>query len=310
MIPACFRLLSFIFLLAASLYAPAQQLLYLNPGKPTAGYYLSYQPEGEIKGLLLLLPGFGETPEAAAAETSIPATAVQQGLICILSGLPEGRSTFYIDSSSQAHLDRLIEALYDTYTLKGKKFYLGGFSLGGTGAVKYAERAVKNKKLKQPHAVFAIDPPLDFERFYHSQEKAIVANFHAGAVQEANYFLNRIKQEFGASPAENLSSYYQLSPFSFSDPSKSAVKNLAHQPILLISEPAPLWQKQERGRDYSDLNAYDCDLFIQQLQQVGNKDARLLFTKNKGFRKQQNLRHPHAWSIADAEETVRWLLSY
>lgn len=308
--PGCYHLLPLLFLLTASFHAPAQQRVDRDTSEGEASYYLSYMPAGEPKGLLLLLPGFGETPENAASETDIPASATKQSLICILASLPEGTQSFYIDPASQKYLDRLIEDLYSTYALAGKKLYLGGFSLGGSGVVKYAQRASQSKQLKKPHAIFAIDPPLDFERFYQSQEKALAANFNDIAVQEARYFLERIKREFGSAPADNLSSYHLHSPFSNSDNTKKGAKNLVRQPILLISEPAREWQKKERGRAYGDLNANDCELLIQQLEEMGNKEAKLTFTTNKGFRKKQNIRHPHAWSIADAKETVRWLLKY
>ena len=209
--------------------------------------------------MLLLLPGFGETPMAAAEETQLPTVAVKEGLICILASLPQGRQTFYIDSTSQKHLDELIEELYHTYALAGKKFYLGGFSLGGSGAVKYAQRAAQNKQLKQPHAIFAIDPPLDFERFYRSQKKAIAADFNEVAVQEALYFEARIRKEFKATPAEDIKSYYRLSPFSASDPAQDAARLLKSRPVLLISEPALQWQQAKRGRSFEDLNGLKCE---------------------------------------------------
>lgn len=307
---SCYNLLPLLFFLAGSFQASAQQRVYRDTSEGVASYYLCYMPAGEPKGLLLLLPGFGETPEAAAAETEIPSSATKQGLICVLASLPEGTQTFYIDHASQKSLDELIEELYSTYAITDKKLYLGGFSLGGSGVVKYAQRAVQNKLLKQPHAIFAIDPPLDFERFYYSQEKALAADFNKIAVQEAHYFRDRIKKEFGASPADNVAAYHHHSTFSFSDPTKKAANSLVRQPILLMSEPAREWQKKERGRTYRDLNAYDCELLIQQLKQMGNREAKLIFTENKGFRKTQKIRHPHAWSVADAEETVRWLLNY
>ena len=49
-------------------------------------------------------------------------------------------------------------------------------------------------------------------------------------------------------------------------------------------------------------------LRIQELNRLGNPDAVLITTRNKGFRKPENKRHPHSWSIVDNDELIRWLL--
>jgi hypothetical protein len=32
-------------------------------------------------------------------------------------------------------------------------------------------------------------------------------------------------------------------------------------------------------------------------------------TTDKGFRKPNNLKHPHSWSIADPDQVIKWLQS-
>ena len=303
--------LAFIFLLSAlTIQAQEVSTTYLNPSDSSVNYYVSHTPASEVKGLLLLLPGFGETPFSADTETEIPEVAAQQGLLTVIATLQEGPLSFYLDEDSQKALDQLIAHLYKRFPLAGKKFYMGGFSLGGSGVVKYAERAAPNKQSHQPNAVFAIDPPLDLERFYRSLERTLSRNHSPVAVQEAAYFLKRIEEEVGALPDEDLLLYYQLSPFSLSDPQQQAARLLKNQPLLLICEPAPAWQQENRGRPYQDLNSYDCENLIRTMQRRGHTEAFLILTKGKGFRKSTGRYHPHAWSIAEPEATIEWLLKY
>ena len=49
--------------------------------------------------------------------------------------------------------------------------------------------------------------------------------------------------------------------------------------------------------------------FNKELNQLGNLKANLILTQNKGFRKPDNNRHPHSWSIVDNDELIVWLLN-
>jgi hypothetical protein len=48
---------------------------------------------------------------------------------------------------------------------------------------------------------------------------------------------------------------------------------------------------------------------INELNRLGNTKATLITTQNKGFRKPDNRRHPHSWSIVDKKELIIWLLN-
>jgi hypothetical protein len=46
---------------------------------------------------------------------------------------------------------------------------------------------------------------------------------------------------------------------------------------------------------------------INELQRLGNRNAVLVTTTNKGYRKPNNMRHPHSWSIANSKQIIKWL---
>lgn len=293
-------------------YSLGQNITYTfnNVNDSTANYYMSYLPEGEVEGLLLLLPGFGEIPYTAVQETSIPEEAIRNGIITIVATLQHGWQSFYIDNESQASLDKLINDLFLKYSLENKRFFMGGFSLGGSGVVKYAERAYASTNLKRPNAIFAIDPPLDFERFYHSLQHQKRTSKSEIVIHEAQYFIERINKEYGGDPLGNIGVYHSTSPFSYSDTTQKESKKLLRCPILLISEPDIEWQLAERNRDYYGLNAIDCASMINILTILGNENAVFKTTVNKGYRKRTGERNPHSWSIADPGEVISWLLKY
>ena len=125
---------------------------------------------------------------------------------------------------------------------------------------------------------------------------------------EVTYMIDRIEKEMQGTPKTALENFYTISPYSFSDTTQRAVRTLINTPIMIIAEPDIQWWMTQRGYDYSYMNVTDYAAMINELQRLGNNKAILVTTVNKGFRKPNNNRHPHSWSIADKEEVVKWLL--
>jgi hypothetical protein len=195
------------------------------------------------------------------------------------------------------------------YKLNGKDLYIGGFSIGGTCAVKYSEVSNQNNYPIKPKAVFAIDPPLDWERYYNGAKRVVRLSEPDKVNGEVFYMINRIETEMKGTPKTALNNFYAHSPYSFSDTTQKAIKYLINTPIMIISEPDIQWWLKERGYDYSYNNISDHAAMINELQRLGNKNAVLVTTSGKGYRKPNNMKHPHSWSIADPEQIVKWLQS-
>ncbi len=285
-----------------------RDIVYSNPQDTQANYYIAFKPSGQANGLLLLLTSFGETPQVASNETDIQKYAADKRLITVFASLQFGTQTFFIDTMSQFIIAQLIRDLQEKYNMKKKPFYMGGFSLGGSGVVKYAQKACITPGMAKPRAIFAIDPPLDFERLYMSMEQAVRQSNNEISVQEAGYFMKRLQYEFEGTPHSNKASYQNLSPFAYSDTTLEKIKPLINCPIMLISEPDIIWQMEERNRSMYDMNTLDCSSLMNTLKIWGHKNANLVLTSNKGYRKLTGKRNPHSWSIADPEATVNWLI--
>lgn len=303
-------ILTITFLTSVCAFGQTRETIYLNPNDSLTNYFIAFKPQGQPKGLLLLLTSFGETPQIASNETNIETIANNEGLLTVFASLQQGTQTFFIDSLSQATLDQLIPSIQKRYKLTDKPFYLGGFSLGGSGVVKYAERAYSRSDIPKPKAIFAVDPPLDFERMYYSLEYTVRHSNVEISKREADYFIKRLQYEFQSTPQLDNKPFQTISPYSFSDTNQTNIKALVNCPIMLISEPDIIWQMEERNRSLYDLNTLDCSLAINSLRLLGNKNAELVLTTGKGYRKLTGKRNPHSWSIMDAEQTIKWLLSH
>jgi hypothetical protein len=291
-------------------YGQRIETVYLNANDSTANMYIAVAPENEpVKSFLVLLDGFGNSPQNVLFQTDIPKHASQQGILTIIPLLKTGPSYFGSDTASQQSLKEIINLVVAKYKLKGKDFYIGGFSIGGTCAVKYSELSVQNDYPIKPKAVFAIDPPLDWERYYNAAKRVVRLSNPAQVNGEVFYMIDRIEKEMNGTPKTALNNFYTHSPYSFSDTTQKAIKNLIKTPIMIISEPDIQWWLKERGYDYSYNNITDHAAMINEIQRLGNKNAVLVTTTDKGYRKPNNMRHPHSWSIADPEQIIKWLQS-
>jgi esterase/lipase len=291
-------------------YGQRIETVYLNAKDSTTNMYIAVVPENEqVKAFMILLDGFGNSPEGVLFQTGIPKYAAQQGILTIIPLLKTGPRYFGSDTASQQSLKEMINLVVTKYQLKGKDLYIGGFSIGGTCAVKYAELSVQENYPIKPKAVFAIDPPLDWERYYNAAKRVVRLSDPAKVNGEVFYMTDRIEKEMKGTPKTALQNFYAHSPYSFSDTTQKAIKNLVSTPIMIISEPDIQWWLKERGYDYNYNNITDHAAMINELQRLGNNNAVLVTTTGKGYRKPNNMRHPHSWSIAEPEQIINWLQS-
>lgn len=299
------------FFISTVSFSQKVETVYLDKKDSTANMYISVVPQnGQINSFMFLLDGFGGgDPKDILIQTDIPKYAATKGILTIIPVLKTGGLYFGSDTASQQSLKEMIDLVVNKYQLKDKNFYIGGFSIGGTCVVKYAELAVQKNYPIKPKAVFAVDPPLDWQRLYNAAKRVVRLSAPGKVDGEVTYIIGRIKKEMGGTPETALENFYNNSPYSFSDTTQRAIKSLIKTPIMIISEPDINWWLSQRGYDYSYINVTDQAAMINELQRLGNSKAVLVTTTDKGYRQPNNVRHPHSWSIADPEQTIKWLQS-
>ena len=306
------KILFLILIVFVSVISFGQKLetVYLDSKDSSSNMYIAVIPATKpIKAFMFLLDGFGASPQDILIQTTLPVYAAKKGILTILPVLKTGPLYFGVDSLSQESLKNQIKNVIEKYKLQGKDFYIGGFSIGGSCVVKYAELAVANNYPTKPKAVFAIDPPLDWERFYNSAKRVVRLSDATKVHGEVRYMIDRIEKEMQGTPQTAIENFYNTSPYSFSDSTQRAIRPLIKTPIMLITEPDIQWWLSQRGYDLTYINLTDQAAMISELQKLGNSKAVLVTTMNKGYRMPGHKRHPHSWSIADPVHLTNWLLS-
>ncbi len=303
-------LLTSCILFSLSLFGQRTETVYLSAEDSTRNKYIVNFPDQlPYKGYLFMIPGMFQRIEDVMVQTDLATVAAKEGIITFIPTFRTGISSFGIDSSTQASLGEMLHHVVAEYKLQELRFYLGGFSIGGTCSIKYAEESLRNNSTIKPTAIFAIDSPLDFERSYAGMMRELrLPNSSEDGLAESRYVHKRMMKLFGGSPDMYAANYHKMAPYSYFDSTQYAIKPLVNLPIRLYTEPDVQWWLKE-GIDYSQMNAYDFAAFTNELRRLGNQKVELILTEDKGYRKPDHIRHPHSWTIVDNNDLVQWLLS-
>ena len=271
----------------------------------TENFYLALIPEGQPKGLLVILPGFGTLPRAVLTETRLPFKAQSVGYLVVIPYLAV--DTDCSDDLSQRRLISLIPEVIAKYRIPNNRFVIGGHSIGGNGALLYAESALKldNEEIIKPDVVFAVDPPLDMKRLWESFVYHKKIKFSETAVMEADYFLERFEKKLGGSPFDKPAQYEKISSYYRDAPDGGNAKYLKSIPIRLYCDPDVNWYIENRRTPIEYTNMADLSALIVQLKLLGNTDAQLITSLGKGYFA-DGRRHPHAFSQLDPDEFLQW----
>lgn len=261
------------------------------------------------KALLVLFNGGAGKATKIIPETSLPNSAVGYEFKTI--GIDQ--SEFFISDSTYFRIRTIIDHVMKKEGIN-QNLFIGGFSLGGYTTVRFSEMAVERKDSAIiPNAIFAIDPPLDHLDFVdyclrelNRQCPNEAANKLGKA--EANWILSYYEQSFG-SYREDTMAFIENSCFTATKSDGGNGKYLKNVPVNMIHEIDIMWLIKERCRDLSDANAVISSKFINFLIGLGNKEATITLTSDKGYRA-DGRRHPHSWSIAEPIPTLDWLSGY
>lgn len=268
--------------------------------------FTAVAPPANAKGLIVFLPGFNQPAEALLKETTFQNLAYVHGLATII--IPYGPRV-YADRETVKLLNEAIETAINKYSIPRDKVIIGGFSAGGTIALRYAQFCIKYPDTYPmiPKSVFAIDSPVELKELYAYCQNEIAKNFSQIGVTEAKYVISSMEKEFGGPPSEKAQRYDELSPFSYDLEHGGNLGILKYTPLRTYHDADVNWQIHNRRRSLKDMNITPASEMINQLVILGNEKAELIMSVGTGVRG-NGQRHPHSMSIMDEKDFVIWCL--
>jgi hypothetical protein len=277
--------------------------LYINDGESTELYYLKLIPKGVIKGAIVILPSGGETTQDLLKQISIPKLALDKGIATIIPSINWGTEDRNVEIQT---LNTIFKEVVQKHNIPKENFILGGLSNGGIISLVYTQQSVKEKTFLKPKGVFGIDVPLDKAHLYEYCQREITRNFSEFGIGEAKWIMNNYNEIYGGSPEEFPEKYIEASIYSNGVENGGNAKYLKDIPIRIYTDLDVNWLINERGRNLYDWNGTDIVAMINDLKLMGNKDANVIITMEKGIRL-DGTKNPHSWSIMDNQDCFIWI---
>jgi hypothetical protein len=269
-------------------------------------YYFKLVPKSKPVGVLIILHGGAEDAKGVMNQITLDEIAVKNNFIVVFPNIEDDDFKMTV---SHRLLDTIAKQVVDKHKVSKDRIVLGGLSGGGMQTITYTERAIRDKNTYfTPKAIFALDPPLDYENMYYRCQREVERNFSEVGVTEAKMLLAEMEKNLGGTPETAKEAYLKNSMFSYRQKDGGNANYLLAIPIRIYTEPGVEWQLKNRHRDLYDLNCADISALINLLQLKGNKRADLVVTHDKGVRP-NGMKHPHSWSIMDSKNCMTWLLN-
>ena len=273
-------------------------------GKP--GYYMELMPaSGNIKGVLVLLPGFAQKAEDVFSDSDLPDLAHKNNLLVV--GISAGFNLTANDTVA-ARLTQILTDVLIRHEMNQEQFVFGGFSAGGAIALRYAElcHETPGDYPVVPSAVFTIDSPIDLIDFWSYMDREMARNYSDVGMTEARHIAKMFEHKYG-SLAENRATYEKITPFDMSKKEPGNERFLLKIPVRTYHDIDIPWQINNRRRSALDANFLPSSELISRLQLQGNARAEFIQSNIEG-RRANGDRHPHSWNIVDGQACVVWIL--
>lgn len=296
-----------------SITAQSIETTYLDGNDSTREYFVTIMPKNKIQVVVVFIPGLYQTPEELLLETEIDELAAGNDVMLVIPFLT--RKSLHFEEETWLFLKTVVSKAFKNHQIPNENLIIGGFSSGGATAAMFTELALSDEiESIKPKALFLIDSPINNERLALNELKASIYNNlniqkHKDTHVSA-YFVARFQEVFGKNYLSNPE-FYKYSPYVQSDTSFTSIKPLVEIPVRFYSEPDFDYFFGRDGSNFNPnvMNILDGSPFINDLKLLGNSNAELILTKDKGYRKNQNnKRHPHSVSIVDAEEFLAWVI--
>jgi hypothetical protein len=269
-------------------------------------YYLKLVPKSKPIGVIIILHGGAENAEGVMNQITLDEIALKNNFIVVFPDIEDDDFNMTI---AQQLLDAIAKQVVAEHKVSKDNIVLGGLSGGGMQTITYAERAIRDKNTYFiPKAIFALDPPLDYENMYYRYQREVERNFSEVGVNEAKLILAEMEKNLGGTPETAKDAYIKNSMFSYRQKDGGNAKYLLAMPVRIYTEPGVEWQLKNRRRDLYDLNCADISAMINFLQLKGNNSADIVVTHDKGVRP-NGMKHPHSWSIMDSKNCMAWILN-
>ena len=150
------------------------------------------------------------------------------------------------------------------------------------------------------------DSPVDMFHLWKLKLEDMKNNRSEISVKEGQFMERFYRQFHGATPSEDPELFRDLSPFAIDSTYGTNERFLKDVAVRAYHDIDVSWRIKNRNQTARFDNYIATSELINRLNLMGNDKAEFIQTYQTGFRRNGE-RHPHSWSIIEAEECVEWL---
>jgi hypothetical protein len=269
------------------------------------GYYLAVRPlSGVIRGVVVVFRAF-RGPESIPPETKLHNVAAANNILTIYASIGWRLTPGVV---AEERMNRLFAHVLSQYKVDSSLFAVGGFDVGGTAVLRYAELAQEHpdQYVIHPRVVFGIASPVDMGGLYRQCERQLRKNYPSPALGDARAELDLMKKEQGVLE-EHADQYAQWTPFDHTLEAPGNERFLRHVAVRLYYDTDPEWQLKARRNGYYDTYLPDGSELIDRLLLQGNDRAEFVAANQPGMRSNGD-RNVFAFSIVDEVDCIQWIM--
>lgn len=256
----------------------------------------------EQKGLLILFPEGGGSPENIKREFKIVEAAAKKGVSLLMVNFAR---KLWVEDEDCKNLSALIKSVIKEQKLKTDNIYIGGMSIGGNVTLSLSQYMLK-KKMLPIKGVFIVDSPIDLYGLYESSVKDINnKTLSEERLSEPKWIVNYFEESF--SKDSLLFNIQKTSPITLKTNNYSNISELKSKKLRFYIEPDIDWYENIRKTDFKSTNAYTIQQLYGLLKESNWDGVELIESKNKGYRSNGD-RNPHSWSIINVDNLLNWIL--
>jgi len=265
-------------------------------------HYTLNIPAQPAETCLILFPGMGGDPARIEQESHIPAMAMAENMTVALMNMNQN---LWLYPADLVHLNQLLEEILDQLPEAPQRLAIGGFSSGGLVSMLWAQHLITEHSPVPIDKVFMVDSPTDLSALYAMMQLDLTQDYPAWRLEEPRWFVNQCHAAFGQGD-RLMQSLEAHSVYTHRTKNLYNISALQSIDLRFYTEPDPAWWEENRMVSYEGSNSFLIDQFETTAREAEWNNLEIIRTENRGYRSNGE-RHPHSWSIVDAEDLLAWI---
>ncbi|WP_149277726.1 hypothetical protein [Pareuzebyella sediminis] len=269
-----------------------------------SGYTLMLPKDKAVEGVLIFLEDSGYDNKNKYAK-QLYNQGAKSGF-AVLSISTEIPFDFYFSKASGLSTHEVIRQVFKEYHLPNKNIFFLGTGLVGHRAMRYIKFMKEENYEFQLHiaGIVICNFTMDWVRKWHQHEREI--RIDRNNLWEPKFINYMLETHLNGTPKTNPNSYFDFSPYSYTDTKNENIKIYTEYSVKAYIEPAIKYGLTTYLKTLYENNATDMVGFLAELELAGNENTELTVLQPDDNPAQK--KNPETtWNAINKDELMNWI---